>query len=508
MDIYNINSAISQGNALTQSTDQYNETINKARDDIKNYYQNRLDGDQSKQTEDDYIYGAQDLYSTVVTGFKSTGFKDAYKDFDDSDSIGDFFGRQFERGRADNPLFYKLGGLTGTGLGKVAKVSAKGLGSAGSGIVGLGGRVAGGIRDSLDPASLATRDLNVQAVSEGREIVQPEVQQEPAPVEAEQPAGAEEAPDGAEEEADPRVSRALNDNSNGADAGDGNGAPVRPDERPTPPANQLEDQTLRASQGTGGQVSRGVAQVNEPETALQRRDRLQAERAGTVNQEGEAQDEQRVRPTNVPDEDNPLPAPPAPAPAPAPLAPSAPADTPAPSAPTDIGGVPTPPIETPSNLSGVPTPNIPEEGGDKTLFQSLKDFKDSAGVKTAGKITGNIAGGLDIYDYFKQGDKFKEDNNFETWGDRLTAMGTVMDVVGTVNPLLETIGAISSFAGTVASTIGQHEADVKKQTITDPANETQELSQLTTKVSPSFQALGQVASQNNHVQAQSGFSAF
>jgi len=115
---------------------------------------------------------------------------------------------------------------------------------------------------------------------------------------------------------------------------------------------------------------------------------------------------------------------------------------------------------------------------------------------------------LDIYDYFKQGDKFKEDNSFETWGDRLTAMGTVMDVVGTVNPLLETIGAISSFAGTVASTIGQHEADVKKQTITDPANESQELSQLTTKVSPSFQALGQVASQNNHVQAQSGFSAF
>lgn len=502
--MYNINSAISQGNALTQSTDQYNETVNKARDDIKNYYQDRLDGDQSKQTEDDYIYGAQDLYSTVVTGFKSTGFKDAYKDFDDSDSIGDFFGRQFERGRADNPLFYKLGGLTGSGLGKVAKVSAKGLGSAGSGIIGLGGRVAGGISDSLDPASLATRDLNVQAASEGREIVQPEVQQAPeaAPAEEEEPAAAA-AP--AEEEANPRVSRSLNQNVAGADADDGNGAPVRPDERPTPPANQLEDQTLRASQGSGGQVSRGVVQVNEPETALQRRDRIQAEQAGTVNPDGQTQDEQRVRPTNVPDQDNPLPAPPA----------AAATSGPAPPAPTDIGGVPTPPASTStsgpaSGLTETPiTPNIPEEeGDDKTLFQNLKDFKDSAGVKTAGKITGNIAGGLDIYDYFKQGDKFKEDNSFETWGDRLASMGTVLDVVGTVNPLLETIGAISSFAGTVASTIGQHEADVKKQTITDPGNETQELSQLKTKVSPSFSALGQIASQNNHVASQMGFSSF
>ena len=60
MDLYNINSAISQGNALTQSTDLYNETINKARDDVKNYYTDRLRKDDSQQDEDDYIYGAQE----------------------------------------------------------------------------------------------------------------------------------------------------------------------------------------------------------------------------------------------------------------------------------------------------------------------------------------------------------------------------------------------------------------------------------------------------------------
>jgi hypothetical protein len=138
----------------------------------------------------------------------------------------------------------------------------------------------------------------------------------------------------------------------------------------------------------------------------------------------------------------------------------------------------------------------------------LKEFSESAGVKTATKIGANVMGGLDIYDYFKSGEKFQEANSAENWGDRLTALGTVFDVVGTVNPLLEATGGVLSLAGTIASTIGEHEEDVKKATVTDPNNESQELSQLKTKVTPTFQALGQVASQNNHIQANSSYATF
>ena len=42
-------------------------TINKARDDVKNYYTDRLRKDDSQQDEDDYIYGAQDLISSIQT---------------------------------------------------------------------------------------------------------------------------------------------------------------------------------------------------------------------------------------------------------------------------------------------------------------------------------------------------------------------------------------------------------------------------------------------------------
>ena len=776
MDLYNINSAISQGNALTQSTDLYNETINKARDDVKNYYTDRLRKDDSQQDEDDYIYGAQDLISSIQTGLASQGFKDAYKDFDESENVGEFFSKQFERGREANPLFYKLGGLASTGAGKATGVLREGAGAVGGGALALGGRIRDGISDALDfdPARMADRDLAYE-----RSIRGPSLVGNPNPPPAVAPAPTPAPPTGAEGQADPRVSRSLNANANGADAGDGNGAPVRPSEAPVAPANDLEGRTIRVAEAPqGGLIARrqrriqqqlqqarpteapspapspapAPAPVQEPEPApealpsagpapveeaplpplppsvrgneidfklnsagsrLVQTDEFgnqyrHLDHVGNVNFSPELNDpdtfadkldsfgnsqfkknnpnsqlrrffdpdtgfvQDRVyldqpsaeqseqlgevtlsdlrqrqsqglipqRPADVPDQPQPtnvgvqdtsagsgvssapltdlqrqdfrdaqiagtiepdkVPAearmspaelqeargqsginiattgapPPPPAgpppvtgrggirararpavapeqprtvstiagPRPAPAPPPAPAPTtvstiagpregplvagqapprPEPSTISTIAGPRPAPLQSgpvpqsgeapsvrPSEAPSVPAPNIPEEGGQKTLFQQLKEFKETPAVKTAGKLAGNIQGGLDIYDYFSQGEKWKTDNSAETWGDRLTALGTVLDVVGTVNPLLETVGAVSSFAGSIATTIGEHEADVKKTTVTDPNNESQELSQLQTKVAPSFQQLGQIASQNNHVSAMSGYGSF
>lgn len=765
MDLYNINAALSQGNAITQQTELYNEQINQARDDIKNYYKDRLDKDNTQEDEDDYLYGAEDLGSAIMTGFTSTHFKNAFKDFQDSETMAEFMGKQFERGREANPLFYGLGGLAGSGGKKVGKILTEGGGKVGSGVLALGGDIVDSIRQQTDPAQMAERDLAYE-----RSVRRPArvATANPPPAEPEAP-----IPSGAEQPADPRVSRALNRDASGADAGDGQGAPVRPDENPVPVANDLESRTIRVAPAPrGGLVARrqrriqqqieqqrpvaerepepqpeavaepapapapvaepapaapvsvrgneidfklnnqrgsqlvltdefgneyrhldhvgnsylnpevndpdafsnkldlfeasqfkqnnpnsrlhrvldsdtgfvqdrvylnqpssdqleqlneqtlpdlrqqqaegkipqrpegapapadqpqptnvgvqdtsaGTTGGDEPLTDLQRSDFREAQINGTIDPskvpaEARMSDaellearNQRVAPVGIPAAPPP-PAGPAPVtgrraprrpaaaePAPAPVAepaPAAPAAAPAqpvstiagprpapleggaapprpePSTISTIAGPRTSPLQAgegtgvapsgeapPSGVRGplapsadadgprpTPPPNVPDEGGG-SLYQSLKEFSESAGVKTATKIGANVMGGLDIYDYFKSGEKFQEANSAENWGDRLTALGTVFDVVGTVNPLLEATGGVLSLAGTIASTIGEHEEDVKKATVTDPNNETQELEPLKTKTNPSFQALGQVASQNNHLQANSSYATF
>ena len=724
MDLYNINAALSQGNAITQQTQLYNEQINQARDDIKNYYQDRLDKDNSQENEDDYLYGAQDLGSAIMTGFSSTHFKNAFKDFQDSDTMAEFMARQFERGREANPLFYGLGGLAGTGAKKAGKILTEGGGKIGSGVLALGGDIVNSLSQATDPALARSAAQLPRAAATAVASVPA------API-----------PSGAEQPADPRVSRALNQDESGADAGDGQGAPVRPDENPVPIANDLESRTINVAPAPrGGLVARRqrsiqqqieqqrpVAQrepapapapvaepapaappsvraneidfrlksrgsqlvqtdqfgneyrhldhvgnsylnpeVNDPEAFSDRLDAFDASQfkqnnpnsqlhrvldsdtgfvqdrvylnqpssdqleqlneqtlpdlrqqqaegkiparpagapapadqpqptnvgvqdtsAGTTGGTEPLTDLQRsdfreaqingtIDPSKVPAEARmsdaellearnqrvapaisaaapPPPAGPAPVtgrrvpgrpaaaarPGEAPAAPAAPAE-PAPVAPprpepstiSTIAGPRTTPLQpgegtgvapsgeaAPSGVRGplapsadgarpTPPPNVPDEGGG-SLYQSLKEFSESAGVKTATKIGANVMGGLDIYDYFKSGEKFQEANSAENWGDRLTALGTVFDVVGTVNPLLEATGGVLSLAGTIASTIGEHEEDVKKATVTDPNNESQELAPLKTKITPTFQALGQVASQNNHIQANSSYATF
>ena len=711
MDLYNINAALSQGNMMTQQTQLYNEQINQARDDIINYYQDRLDKDDSQETQDDYLYGAEDLGSAIMTGFSSTHFKNAFKDFQESDTMGEFMAKQFERGREANPVFYAIGGLPGKGLDKARKVLDDG-GKLGHGILALGG-------DVKDAMSQAT-DVSGALAAARDTVYQSAVKNIGQLADAVPPLGGL-IPSGAEVAADPRVSRVLNTNVAGADAGDGQGAPVKPDENPVPAANDLESRTLNITRAPeGGLVAQRQQQIqqqlerakpvaerqppsvrgneidfklnrargsqlvqednfgnqyrhldhvgnsflnpevndpdvfsnkldlfdasqfkkNNPNSQLHRvidsdsgfvQDRVylnqpsseqlqqlgatslsdlrqqQAEgkipsrpagqpsavgeaapdprappqptqvsvadtSAGTTGTEQPLTDLQRsdfreaqinntIDPSKVPKEarmnsaqllearnqrllppvgapppppagqppvtgrgappsrptpaptlaPEPAPAPTAPAPAPTPAAAPAPAAEPkgplAPAAAGEPKGPLAPSVtETGADKPPVPTPTAPEGGGN--LYQSLKEFSESAGVKTATKIGANVMGGLDIYDYFKQGGKFQEANSAEDWGDRLTALGTVFDVVGTVNPLIEATGGLLSLAGTIASTIGEHEEDVKKATVTDPNNETQELAPLQTKVAPTFQALGQVASQNNHLQANTSYATF
>ena len=151
---------------------------------------------------------------------------------------------------------------------------------------------------------------------------------------------------------------------------------------------------------------------------------------------------------------------------------------------------------------------IPDEPAKPTFLGKAGEVLDSAGGKAVQKIAGNISGGVDIYDYFKSGEKFQEANSAEDWGDRLTGLGTIFDIVGTAIPGLEAIGGLMSAAGALSTTIGEHEADTTKVNLTDPAAKKTQLNQLQTHAQTSLQGLGQVATQNQHIQAMSGVASF
>ena len=151
---------------------------------------------------------------------------------------------------------------------------------------------------------------------------------------------------------------------------------------------------------------------------------------------------------------------------------------------------------------------IPDTKAKPTFLEKTGEVLDSAGGKAVQKIAGNISGGVDIYDYFKSGEKFQEANSAEDWGDRLTSLGTIFDIVGTAIPGLEAIGGLMSAAGALSTTIGEHEADTTKVNLTDPAAKKTQLNQLQTHAQTSLQGLGQVATQNQHIQAMSGVASF
>ena len=89
----NINTAIAQGNAMTQQNADYNERINKARDDVNNFYTSQLQKDKGQKTVDDAIFGVQDAIASASSGAKLGALTDAYKDYNNSENISSFLGK-------------------------------------------------------------------------------------------------------------------------------------------------------------------------------------------------------------------------------------------------------------------------------------------------------------------------------------------------------------------------------------------------------------------------------
>ena len=137
MDLYGINSAISEGNSRTQDNDLYNEQIKTARDTINNQIDSEIikakgaaSAAQQTQSQDKLLYAAHDALGTANLYSSFSKFGQSSKALTaeglrnpKGTKIGNFFRSQAELARTDNPYTKAIYGAGPAPVGdKVASI--------------------------------------------------------------------------------------------------------------------------------------------------------------------------------------------------------------------------------------------------------------------------------------------------------------------------------------------------------------------------------------------------
>ena len=149
----------------------------------------------------------------------------------------------------------------------------------------------------------------------------------------------------------------------------------------------------------------------------------------------------------------------------------------------------------------------------KDVFQAGQDFLNHPITKSIFKVTGNIQGGEDIYDFFDDKSAFNSSGagaEFTKASHVLDSLGTVADVVGTFVPGMEEVGAVLNIAGSVVSDIGQWKDDKASASLvyTQAQNKINQINSQPIQISSGFQNAGLVASAQRHIQTQSNVGTF
>jgi hypothetical protein len=151
--------------------------------------------------------------------------------------------------------------------------------------------------------------------------------------------------------------------------------------------------------------------------------------------------------------------------------------------------------------------------GVKDVFQAGQDFLNHPVTKSIFKVTGNIQGGEDIYDFFDDKSAFNSSGagaEFSKASHVLDSLGTVSDVIGTFVPGMEEVGAVLNIAGSVSQDIGQWKDDKASASLvnTQAQNKINQVNAQPIQISAGLQNAGLVASAQRHIQNQSNVGTF
>jgi len=147
------------------------------------------------------------------------------------------------------------------------------------------------------------------------------------------------------------------------------------------------------------------------------------------------------------------------------------------------------------------------------VFQAGQDFLNHPVTKSIFKVTGNIQGGEDIYDFFDDKSAFNSSGagaEFSKASHVLDSLGTVSDVIGTFVPGMEEVGAVLNIAGEVSQDIGQWKDDKASASLVNSAaqDKVNQVNAQPIQISSGLQNAGLVASAQRHIQNQTNVGTF
>ncbi len=147
------------------------------------------------------------------------------------------------------------------------------------------------------------------------------------------------------------------------------------------------------------------------------------------------------------------------------------------------------------------------------VFQAGQDFLNHPVTKSIFKVTGNIQGGEDIYDFFDDKSAFNSSGagaEFSKASHVLDSLGTVSDVIGTFVPGMEEVGAVLNIAGEVSQDIGQWKDDKASASLVNSQaqDKVNQVNAQPIQISAGLQNAGLVASAQRHIQNQSNVGTF
>ena len=127
MDSFNINSAIQQGNSMTQANADHNETARIARQKIDTDYNASKSRDKSNQSWDQHVFEAQDTLSSINMGMKTGIASDSWAQLRGTNgSPESFWSQQRSLARTRNPAFHGVSQTKGSDAGTSAAGDNKG----------------------------------------------------------------------------------------------------------------------------------------------------------------------------------------------------------------------------------------------------------------------------------------------------------------------------------------------------------------------------------------------